>query len=121
MKRRVPRLRTNEQAEAFLESDLSDLDFSQFKPGLAMPPHSTYRLSDELRDFICDLPGPGNLSWSGRAGGNARWTVSLRDKTGKTADASFDGLEEALDWLREKAVEFYPDSDFARDYARGPE
>lgn len=32
MKRRVPRLRTDEEAEAFLEQDLSDLDFSQFKP-----------------------------------------------------------------------------------------
>jgi hypothetical protein len=33
MRRRVPRLRTDEEAEAFLESDLSGLDFSQFKPG----------------------------------------------------------------------------------------
>lgn len=33
MKRRVPRLMTDEEAEAFLESDLSDLDFSQFKSG----------------------------------------------------------------------------------------
>ena len=32
MKRKVPRLETDEQAEAFLEQDLSDLDFSQFKP-----------------------------------------------------------------------------------------
>jgi predicted DNA binding CopG/RHH family protein len=32
MKRRVPRLRTDEEAEAFLEQDLSDLDFTQFKP-----------------------------------------------------------------------------------------
>lgn len=32
MPRRVPRLRTDEEAEAFLEQDLSDLDFSQFKP-----------------------------------------------------------------------------------------
>src|ERR687897_3496862 len=32
MKRKVPRLTTDEQAEAFLEQDLSDLDFSQFKP-----------------------------------------------------------------------------------------
>jgi predicted DNA binding CopG/RHH family protein len=32
MKRRVPRLRTDEEVEAFLEQDLSDLDFSQFKP-----------------------------------------------------------------------------------------
>lgn len=32
MPRRVPRLRTDEEAEAFLEQDLSDLDFTQFKP-----------------------------------------------------------------------------------------
>ena len=31
-KRKVPRLRTDEEAEAFLDQDLSDLDFSQFKP-----------------------------------------------------------------------------------------
>ena len=32
MKRKIPRLRSDEEAEAFLEQDLSDLDFSQFKP-----------------------------------------------------------------------------------------
>jgi len=32
MKRKVPRLTTDEEAEAFLAQDLSDLDFSQFKP-----------------------------------------------------------------------------------------
>lgn len=32
MKRKVPRLRSDSEAEAFLEQDLSDLDFSQFKP-----------------------------------------------------------------------------------------
>jgi len=38
MKRKAPKLRkvpifkTDEEAEAFLEQDLSDLDFSQFKP-----------------------------------------------------------------------------------------
>ena len=31
-KRKVPRLRTDAEAEAFLAQDLSDLDFSQFKP-----------------------------------------------------------------------------------------
>jgi len=31
MKKKVPRLRTDEQAEAFLAQDLSNLDFSQFK------------------------------------------------------------------------------------------
>jgi predicted DNA binding CopG/RHH family protein len=30
--KRVPELKTDRQAEAFLEQDLSDLDFSQFKP-----------------------------------------------------------------------------------------
>jgi len=32
MKRKVPKFKTDEEAEAFLEQDLSDLDFSQFKP-----------------------------------------------------------------------------------------
>ena len=32
MKRKVPQLKTDEQAEAFLAQDLSGLDFSQFKP-----------------------------------------------------------------------------------------
>ena len=31
-KRKIPRLKTDEEAEAFLAQDLSDLDFSQFKP-----------------------------------------------------------------------------------------
>jgi len=30
--RKVPEFKTDEEAEAFLEQDLSDLDFSQFKP-----------------------------------------------------------------------------------------
>ncbi len=32
MKRSVPRLKSDVEAEAFLNQDLSDLDFSQFKP-----------------------------------------------------------------------------------------
>ena len=32
MKQRVPRLKTDAAAEAFLDQDLSDLDFSQFRP-----------------------------------------------------------------------------------------
>jgi predicted DNA binding CopG/RHH family protein len=31
MNRRVPKMTTDEEAEAFLDQDLSDLDFSQFK------------------------------------------------------------------------------------------
>jgi predicted DNA binding CopG/RHH family protein len=32
MSKKLPRIRTDEEAEAFLAQDLSDLDFSQFKP-----------------------------------------------------------------------------------------
>jgi predicted DNA binding CopG/RHH family protein len=32
MKRKVPKLRSDAAAEAFLQQDLSDLDFSQFHP-----------------------------------------------------------------------------------------
>ncbi len=32
MSRKVPELRSDEEAEAFLAQDLSDLDFSEFKP-----------------------------------------------------------------------------------------
>ena len=32
MKKQVPRLKTDKQAEEFLAQDLSNLDFSQFKP-----------------------------------------------------------------------------------------
>ncbi len=32
MKRRVPRLTSDAEAEAFLEQDLSDLDFAAFRP-----------------------------------------------------------------------------------------
>jgi CopG antitoxin of type II toxin-antitoxin system len=31
MKRQIPELKTDEEAEAFLEQDLSDIDFAQFK------------------------------------------------------------------------------------------
>lgn len=31
MKRKVPKMTTDEEAEAFLQQDLSDLDFAQFK------------------------------------------------------------------------------------------
>jgi predicted DNA binding CopG/RHH family protein len=32
MKKKVPRPKTDKEAQAFLAQDLSDLDFSQFKP-----------------------------------------------------------------------------------------
>ncbi|HEX6441345.1 MAG TPA: hypothetical protein VF007_04100 [Stellaceae bacterium] len=65
MKRRVPRLRSDEEAEAFVESDLSDLDFSQFKSGRLRfegPPASeTYRLFEramiERKQIVCTYKG----------------------------------------------------------------
>ena len=61
MKRRVPRLRTDEEAEAFLDSDLSDLDFSQFKSGRLRfvepsEPSATYRLFEQA--MIEELGNP---------------------------------------------------------------
>jgi predicted DNA binding CopG/RHH family protein len=32
MKKKVPKMKTDKEAEDFLDQDLSDLDFSQFKP-----------------------------------------------------------------------------------------
>src|SRR5438034_8485503 len=65
MKRRVPRLTTDKEAEAFLESDLSDLDFSQFKSGrlrFEEPPASeTYRLFEQAmlqrKQIVCVYKG----------------------------------------------------------------
>jgi len=41
-KKKVPRLRTDREAEAFLARDLSNLDFSQFKPA-----HFEFEKKDE--------------------------------------------------------------------------
>lgn len=74
MKRRVPRLRTDEEAEAFLESDLSELDFLQFKsgrlrfkPGVqaagseGLAPSEAYRLFEqamvERKQIVCMYEG----------------------------------------------------------------
>src|SRR5215204_7200788 len=70
MKRRVPRLTTDEEAEAFLDSDLSDLDFSQFKSGRlrleersgsARESSETYRLFEramiERKQIVCTYDG----------------------------------------------------------------
>jgi predicted DNA binding CopG/RHH family protein len=56
MKRKVPRFKTDEEAEAFLEQDLSDLDFSQFKPmRFEFKPKQkslNLRISEELLDAV---------------------------------------------------------------------
>lgn len=56
MKRQVPRLKTDEEAEAFLAWDLSDLDFPQFRPArFELEPgaaHLNMRLARPLLDAV---------------------------------------------------------------------
>ncbi len=56
MKRKVPKFNTDEEAAAFLEQDLSDLDFSQFKPiRFEFKPKQkslNLRISEELLDAV---------------------------------------------------------------------
>ncbi len=49
MKRKVPRLRTDAAASAFLAEDLSDLDFAQFKP-------VRFEIQKKMRRLICVCP-----------------------------------------------------------------
>lgn len=58
MKRNVPRLRTDAEAKAFLDQDLSDLDFSQFRPAQFEFESRSERINMRLPkgDFILDLP-----------------------------------------------------------------
>lgn len=51
---KVPRLRTDEQAEAFLDQDLSDLDFSQFKAGQLEYERKDARLTVRLPQPMLD-------------------------------------------------------------------
>jgi predicted DNA binding CopG/RHH family protein len=56
MKRKVPIFKTDKEAEDFLEQDLSDLDFSQFKPmRFEFQPKQkslNLRISNELLDAV---------------------------------------------------------------------
>jgi len=63
MKKKVPRLRTDEQAEAFLAHDLSKLDFSQFK---------TARFEFERKDEQINMRVPKPLLAAVKARAKAR-------------------------------------------------
>jgi len=62
-KTRVPRLRTDKQAEAFLAQDLSSLDFSQFK---------TVRFEFEKKDEQINMRVPKPLLAAVKAKARAR-------------------------------------------------
>ena len=65
MKRQVPRLTTDEAAEAFLEQDLSDLDFVQFKAAQLeferKDARLTMRVPQLMLDAVKQSAKPGRL------------------------------------------------------------
>jgi predicted DNA binding CopG/RHH family protein len=63
MKKKVPRLKTDKQAEAFLDQDLSKLDFSQFK---------TARFEFEKKDEQINMRVPKPLLAAVKARAKAR-------------------------------------------------
>jgi predicted DNA binding CopG/RHH family protein len=63
VKKKVPRLKTDEQAEAFLAHDLSKLDFSQFK---------TVRFEFEKKDEQINMRVPKPLLAAVKARAKAR-------------------------------------------------
>jgi predicted DNA binding CopG/RHH family protein len=62
-RRKVPKMTTDEEAEAFLEQDLSDLDFSQFKP---------VRFEFETKDARLNMRLPAPLLDAVKARASAR-------------------------------------------------
>ncbi|MGA2904937.1 MAG: CopG family antitoxin [Candidatus Korobacteraceae bacterium] len=63
MKRKVPRLKTDKDAEVFLAQDLADLDFSQFKPA---------RFEFEKKDEQVNMRIPSGLLAALKARAKAR-------------------------------------------------
>jgi len=62
-KKRVPRLKSDKQAEEFLSQDLSELDFSQFKPA---------RFEFEKKDEQINMRVPGAMLAALKAKARAR-------------------------------------------------
>ncbi|MBI2799473.1 MAG: hypothetical protein HYX63_04190 [Gammaproteobacteria bacterium] len=78
MKKKVPRLKTDKQAEAFLAQDLSNLDFSQFKPT---------RFEFEKKDEQINMRVPKPLLAAVKAGAKARgipYTSFIRETLEQT-------------------------------------
>ena len=54
MKKRVPKLKSDKEAEAFLDQDLSGLDFSQFRPVRFEFEKKTARVNMRLPQALLD-------------------------------------------------------------------
>ena len=82
LNKKVPRLRNDEQAEAFLAQDLSKLDFSQFKPA---------RFEFEKKDEQINMRVPRPLLAAVRARAKARgipYTRFIRETLEQAVTAS---------------------------------
>lgn len=66
MKKKVPKLKTDKEAEAFLARDLSHLDFSQFKPA---------RFGFEKKDEQINMRIPSGLLAALKARAKARHSL----------------------------------------------
>jgi hypothetical protein len=70
---------------------------------------------DELANFLTDLHDSeinGEIGWFY----DGAWCAKIGDKhNGYAAEGTFSSLREAAEWLRAKAIELYPDSDFAKE------
>ena len=75
-----------------------------------------FDLTDELASFIEELHDSeinGEISWIY----DGVWGAKLGDPSnGYAAEGTFASLPEAVEWLREKAIELYPDSAFANEW-----
>ena len=46
------------------------------------------------------------------------WTVRIGALGDYHAEEAFNSLAEAMEWLRKKVIEIYPDSEFAKEWRR---
>jgi hypothetical protein len=77
--------------------------------------------TDELASFIEDLHDSeinGEIGWFF----DGVWCAKIGDPhNGYKAEGTFMSLRQATEWLRSKAIEIYPDSEFAKQWRRGSE
>ena len=80
-----------------------------------------FEITDELAGFIEALHDSeinGEIGWFF----DGVWCVKIGDvHNGYKAEATFMSLGEAAEWLRSKAIELYPDSEFAKRWRRAIE
>jgi hypothetical protein len=80
--------------------------------------------ADELATLLDDLHDSeinGEISWFYDGVWQARiWGAKLGDPlNGYKAEGNFRSLRDAAEWLRAKAIDIYPNSEFAKAYRRG--